>query len=100
MRDVRQEFQQRTLSSLVPGVNGSRSIQVPLTPGCALAPLTSASRLRTDAAPRENELHRQRFTGIWHWWHAMPDGPERTAAMHWYRGPPKRGRPTGQQRAG
>lgn len=37
-------------------------------------------RLRTDTARRENELHRKRFTEVWHWWHDQPDGPDRAAA--------------------
>jgi hypothetical protein len=41
-------------------------------------------RLRADAARRENELHRRRLAEVWHWWHDMPDGPERVAAARWY----------------
>jgi hypothetical protein len=43
-----------------------------------------AERLRTDAARLENELHRQRFTEVWHRWHDMKDGPERVRLIKWY----------------
>jgi hypothetical protein len=41
-------------------------------------------RLRTDAARRENELHRRRFAEVWNWWHDQPDGPQRTEVARWY----------------
>jgi hypothetical protein len=41
-------------------------------------------RLRTDAARRENELHRMRYAEVYSWWHDMPDGPARIRAMHWF----------------
>ena len=41
-------------------------------------------QLRTDTARRENELHRERFTEIWHWWNDQPDGPKRINAARWY----------------
>jgi hypothetical protein len=40
--------------------------------------------LRTDEARRENELHRQRFMDLYRWWHDVPDGPERVAAIRWF----------------
>ena len=43
-----------------------------------------AERLRTDAARRENELHRARHAQLYQWWHDMPDGPARYRAMHWF----------------
>jgi|SRR5215469_15580337 len=46
--------------------------------------LLRAERLRTGAARRENELHRQRFTEVWHYWHDLPERPERSAAIGWY----------------
>ncbi|HXL20757.1 MAG TPA: hypothetical protein VN961_24825, partial [Streptosporangiaceae bacterium] len=32
----------------------------------------------------ENELHRQRFTEVWNWWHSQQDGPQATEAVRWY----------------
>ena len=43
-----------------------------------------AERLRTDAARRENELHRMRHAELYQWWHDMPDGPARIKAMLWF----------------
>jgi hypothetical protein len=62
---------------------------VAATIGTWLGPLRTRWQLRAEAlrdsqARRENELHRQRFTEIWHWWHDQPDGPERVEAARWY----------------
>lgn len=43
-----------------------------------------AESLRTGAARRENELHRQRFAEVWHYWHDFPERPERASAVGWY----------------
>lgn len=43
-----------------------------------------AERLRTDAARRENELHRMRHAQLYRWWHDMPDGPARIKATRWF----------------
>jgi hypothetical protein len=43
-----------------------------------------AETLRNSQDRRENELHRQRLAEVWHYWHDMPDSPERTEAARWY----------------
>jgi hypothetical protein len=39
---------------------------------------------RAAAARQENQLHRQRFSEVWTWWHDQPDGPQREDAARWY----------------
>jgi hypothetical protein len=40
-------------------------------------------RLRNDECRRENELHRARFTEIWEWVQAQPEGEKQDAAARW-----------------
>jgi hypothetical protein len=44
---------------------------------------TRAERLRTDNAHMENELHRARFTEIWEWVQAQPEGDQQLKAVEW-----------------
>jgi hypothetical protein len=43
-----------------------------------------AEQFRTDAARRENELHRRRFAEVWNWQRDQPDGDERAQAARWF----------------
>jgi hypothetical protein len=42
-----------------------------------------AERLRTDHARIENDLHRARFTEIWEWAQAEPEGEKQIDAARW-----------------
>jgi hypothetical protein len=43
-----------------------------------------AERLHTDAARRENELHRRRFAEVWNWQRNEPEDDARTQSARWY----------------
>jgi hypothetical protein len=43
-----------------------------------------AEQERTDAARRDNELHRQRFAEVWNWQRRQPEGNARVQAARWY----------------
>lgn len=43
-----------------------------------------AEEARTDQARRENELHRARFTEVWEWQRAEPQGDDRARSARWF----------------
>lgn len=56
--------------------------------GTALTQLSArwnarAEELRTDEAPRENELHGQRFAEVRNWQREQPEGEERVKSAQW-----------------